>query len=46
MNESTSFDLYLQPWLIARVPRMADYSRQLADFHDWVRTEVASRCTD
>src|SRR5271167_3133502 len=40
MNDSTSFDLYLEPWLTARVPPMADYSRQLADFHDWVYTEV------
>ena len=23
-----------------RVARIADYSRQLAEFHDWVRTEV------
>ena len=40
MNDSTSFDLYLEPWLTAHVPRMADYSQQLADFYDWVRTEV------
>src|SRR5271157_563248 len=40
MNDSTSFDLYLEPWLTAHVPRMADYSQQLADFHDWVCTEV------
>ncbi len=40
MNDSTSFDLYLEPWLTARVPRMADYSQQLADFHYWVHTEV------
>jgi acyl-CoA dehydrogenase len=40
MNDSTSFDLYLEPWLIASVPRIADYSRQLADFHRWVCTEV------
>ena len=40
MTNSTSFDLYLEPWLTARVPRMAEYSRQLADFYDWVRTEV------
>ena len=26
MNDSTSFDLYLEPWLTARVPRMAGYS--------------------
>ncbi len=40
MNDSTSFDPYLEPWLTARVPRMADYSQQLADFHYWVHTEV------
>ncbi len=40
MNNSTSFDLYLEPWLTARVARIGDYSRQLAEFHDWVRTEV------
>src|SRR5271157_2875695 len=40
MNDSTSFDLYLEPWLTARVPRIAYYSQQLADFHDWVCTEV------
>src|ERR1017187_5378994 len=40
MNDSTSFDLYLEPWLTARVPRMVGYSRQLAKFHDWVLTEV------
>ena len=36
----TSYDSYLEPWLTARVPRMADYSVLLADFHDWVRTDV------
>ena len=36
MSGSLSFDLYLEPWLTARVPRMADYSAKLADFGDWV----------
>ena len=40
MTTSTSFDLYLEPWLTARVPHMSDYYRQLAEFHDWIRTEV------
>ncbi len=40
MTNSTSFDLFLEPWLIARAPGMAAYSSQLAEFHDWVRTEV------
>jgi alkylation response protein AidB-like acyl-CoA dehydrogenase len=40
MTSSASFDPYLEPWLTARVPRLGDYSAQLAEFHDWVRTEV------
>src|SRR5271165_5910680 len=40
MNDSTSFDLYLEPWLTARAPRLRGYSRLLAEFYDWVRTEV------
>ncbi len=40
MNDRRSFDPYLEPWLTARAPRMADYSAQLADFRDWVLTEV------
>ena len=40
MTDSRSFDLYLEPWLLARVPRMASYRPQLADFRDWVLTEV------
>jgi acyl-CoA dehydrogenase len=43
MNRSTSFDLYLEPSLTARVPRMANYSQQLAEFHGWVRTEVEAQ---
>ncbi|MGC2108449.1 MAG: acyl-CoA dehydrogenase family protein [Candidatus Korobacteraceae bacterium] len=40
MDGSRSFDLYLEPWLTARVPGMAAYARQLAEFHDWVSTAV------
>jgi len=40
MSDSHSFDPYLEPWLTARVPRMAEYRRQLANFHYWVHTEV------
>src|ERR1019366_4854497 len=40
MTDSRSFDLYLEPWLLARVPRMANYGALLADFRDWVLTEV------
>lgn len=35
-----SFDSYLEPWITARVPQLAYYHTQLADFHRWVRTEV------
>jgi acyl-CoA dehydrogenase len=40
MNDFRSFDLYVEPWLTARVPRMADYSAKLADFRDWVLKDV------
>ncbi len=40
MTNSPSFDLYLEPRLIARAPLMAGYSSQLAEFHDWVCAEV------
>ncbi|HUI82948.1 MAG TPA: acyl-CoA dehydrogenase family protein [Candidatus Binatia bacterium] len=39
-NSNRSFDAWLEPWLTWRVPCMAAYSRQLAEFHDWVRTDV------
>jgi len=29
MERSRSFDLYLEPWLTARVPRMAEYAQRL-----------------
>ncbi len=40
MNEPRSFDSYLEPWLVSRVPRMADYRAQLLGFRDWALTEV------
>ena len=40
MADIRSFDPYLEPWLTARVPRLANYSQMLADFRDWVYTEV------
>jgi len=40
MSSPQPFDLYLEPYLIGREPRMAAYSRQLAEFHHWVATEV------
>ena len=40
MNGPRSFDPYLEPWLISRVPRMAEYRAQLNEFRDWALTEV------
>jgi alkylation response protein AidB-like acyl-CoA dehydrogenase len=40
MPHRRTFDGYLEPWLSLRVPRMAEYSLQLAEFYDWVRTDV------
>src|SRR5580700_3676701 len=40
MNNSSSFDPYLEPRLIRRVPALANYSQQLAEFHEWVRNDV------
>jgi len=35
-----SFDPYLQPWLVAREPRLSSYLTRLRDFRDWVVSEV------
>jgi len=43
MTSSVSFDAYLEPYLAARAPRLAAYSRQLADFHHWILTEVEAQ---
>jgi alkylation response protein AidB-like acyl-CoA dehydrogenase len=40
MTNARSFDPYLEPRLIQRVPALAGYSQQLAVFHEWVRTDV------
>ena len=40
MTSPRSFDAYLEPWLPSRVPRMVEYSSQLAEFREWVLTEV------
>lgn len=40
MSGPHTFDSYLEPWLLARVPRLAAYSGQLAEFYDWVSTDV------
>ena len=43
MSSPQTFDPYLEPWLIARMPRMAGYSSRLAEFHHWVATEVEAQ---
>ncbi len=40
MSQSHGFDSFLEPWLCLRVPRMTEYSRLLANFFNWTRTEV------
>ncbi|HEX8800800.1 MAG TPA: acyl-CoA dehydrogenase family protein [Terriglobales bacterium] len=40
MTGRQSFDTYLEPWVTSREPRMADYGERLAEFRDWVLTEV------
>ena len=40
MPTPLTYDPYLEPLLIARVPAMASYSSKLADFYEWVRTDV------
>ena len=40
MTSPHSFDAYLEPWLLSRVPRLAEYRSLLAEFRDWVLTEV------
>jgi alkylation response protein AidB-like acyl-CoA dehydrogenase len=35
-----SFDFYIEPWVTSRVPRIAGYSARLAEFQEWVLTEV------
>src|SRR5208337_1562898 len=40
MTNLKSFDTYLEPWLLSRVPRMAGYGAQLVEFRDWVITDV------
>src|ERR1700685_4312865 len=43
MPRSSSFDPYLEPWLTSRIARMSGYSNQLAEFRDWVLTEVEAQ---
>jgi alkylation response protein AidB-like acyl-CoA dehydrogenase len=40
MSGHPSFDTYVEPRLMSRNPRMADYRELLAEFRDWVLTEV------
>lgn len=40
MSSPYTFDAYLEPWLLARVPPMSGYTKQLAEFSRWVCTEV------
>ena len=40
MEGPRSFDPYLEPWLISRVPHMAEYRAQLSGFRDWALTDV------
>ena len=40
MTSPHTFDPYVEPLLVARVPRMSGYSARLAEFFEWVRTEV------
>jgi acyl-CoA dehydrogenase len=40
---STGFDSYLQPVLVAREPRLTSHLQRLADFSDWVRTDVEAQ---
>ena len=43
MPSHTSFDTYLEPMLTRRVPRIGDYSCQLAEFSAWVHTDVEAQ---
>ena len=43
MTPSHTFDPYLQPWLTRRVPGLAGYAGQLAEFHHWVRSAVEAQ---
>ncbi len=40
MTTPHTFDPYVEPLLVARVPQMAEYSSMLAEFYEWVRTDV------
>ena len=40
MTDRQSFDTYLEPWVTSRVPQMAGYTARLAEFREWVLTEV------
>ena len=39
----STFDAFLQPVLVSREPRLAPYLSRLADFREWVLTEVEAQ---
>ena len=45
MSGGPSFDTYVEPWLLSRNPRMAEYRELLAGFRDWVLTEVNAQAS-
>ncbi len=40
MQEHDTFDAYIEPLLISREPRIRAYTRKLAEFRQWVLTDV------
>ncbi len=40
MTSQPTFDAYVEPWLVARVSRMRNYSARLVEFREWVLMEV------
>jgi alkylation response protein AidB-like acyl-CoA dehydrogenase len=40
MSEHNPFDAYLEPLLLSREPRLRAYLSKLAEFHEWVLTDV------
>jgi acyl-CoA dehydrogenase len=40
MSNPASFDPYLEPFLVARQPKLRPHLQKLSDFRDWVLTEV------
>ena len=40
MASRASFDVYLEPMIVARQPKLRPYLQKLSEFRDWVLTEV------